>query len=603
MNQTRRYVKVEKGSKKPLDAWKQYKPDKSASGDWEGRTYEDACSNGDNVAFMTGWGVYVVDVDTKNGDGIKNWEIKKAQYGMPDTFTVKTPSGGYHYYYAVPENAGLRNSAFWGEHIDSRADGGYVLYPPSSLDYVNDGTVTTKYYEIVNNIPMAHMPESVLYQITEARKTERAKVASFGLTFDGSDNVIVEGTRDDMLIRLAGRLVNILPFPSVEAVSAFLRSVYFGHCENPTQEGWARFVEKLPAKVTSWIDDRKRRLEEKKLSQAVGSTVLHVDQMTQEYLEDASLAKCFPTLIRELDECSNGGPKESDLGVVVARTKVGKTSTLLSFVYNWAAQGFNIMFLEMEMQPNELLHRLMARHTGVSFWDFERKKPEAKKAIHDNLKSFNEITKHIHFVCEPVAQIDASSVKDIVARQEYLTGKRFDIVVIDYAGQLEGDGDEYWVRANSVALHLRAMSLETKKFVIAAVQSNREKDGKDIFSSMAGGDGLARAATWELFIEAKHERVEAVDDAGEKIMYKGKPKMITSKNLMKQHMLHNGVTLMGVVMKLALRGRNILGKEIEVPFAHSVCGFNDAAMTYFDDTTNHPIFGNAKTGINIKKEA
>jgi len=586
MNQHRRYVSVERGTKKPLDKWKAFQPDNSPSGDWEGKTIEEATAGGNNVALMTGWGLYVVDVDTKNGDGVKNWEQKKLQYGMPDTFTVQTPSGGFHYYYSVPEDAGLRNSAFWGPNIDSRADGGYVLFPNSYLDYVTDGVVTSKNYVIVNNVPVAQMPESVLYQLKETRKTDRAKVASFGLSFDASDNIIAAGTRDDMLIRLAGRLVNILPFPSVEAIDGFLRTVYFGHCENPTQDGWNRFAEKLPGKVSSWIEDRKRRLEEKKKSESVGSVVVDIAALTQEYLEDTTIPKRFPTMLKELDETSNGGPKEGDMGVIVARTKVGKTSTLMSFVYNWARQGFNVLFLEMEMQNNELLYRLMARHTGISFWEFEKKSADAKKAIHADMTRFSEIVKHINFVCEPVAQVEASAVKDIVARQEYLTGKHYDIVVIDYAGQLDGDGDAYWERANNVALQLRALSLESNKFIIAAVQANREKDGKDIFASMAGGDGLARAATWELFLEAVHTREPLIGDDGEpKKTKEGKTIMTRSKNLEKAFVMADNKIVPGIKMHVALRGRSILSKELDIPFAHSVCRFCDTAASDYEPTS------------------
>ena len=577
MNHLQRYVKCEAGSKKSIDNWKVFRPDSNDMFDWCGRTFEDACAGGTNVAFMTGWGIYVIDVDTKNGDGLANWEQKRTQFNLPDTFSVKTPSGGFHFYFRVPEDAGLRNSAFWGEHIDCRADGGYVLYPPSKLEYVGaNGEVEYRPYEIISNIAMAPLPETVLYALKEHRRDYHATIASLGVTFDNSDNIILAGSRDDTLIRLAGRLVNILPFPSVEAISILLRETYFGHCENPSQDGWMRFVFKLPSKVNAWIDSRKRRLDEQKLSRAIGSTVLDLHALTQDYLSSNIIPRRFPIGITEFDAASNGGPKAGDLGLVVARTKVGKTATLLSFVYNWARQGFKVLFIEMEMLPEELTHRIMARHTGISFWEFEQNRASAKDALRANYQSYQDICSNINFVCEPVAQIDACIVEDIIARQEYLTGKHFDIVCIDYAGQLNGKGDSYFEKSNSVAMALRSISLTTKKFVLSAVQANRDKDGKDLFATIAGGDGLARAATWELFLDPQMEREILRDENGNtKLDSQKNARTIKTNKVLHQDCIAAGSAQTAVILRVTLRGRSILTKELDLPFAHAVCAFAD----------------------------
>ena len=53
----------------------------------------------------------------------------------PVTYTVKTPTGGLHLYYAAPDGQGIRNSAGKiGPLIDVRGGGGYVLAAGSVLD-------------------------------------------------------------------------------------------------------------------------------------------------------------------------------------------------------------------------------------------------------------------------------------------------------------------------------------------------------------------------------------------------------------------------------------------------------------------------------------
>src|SRR5699024_6011952 len=53
-----------------------------------------------NIGLVTGNGLLVIDVDNKNG---KNGSEMLKPYldDFPDTMVVKTPSGGYHYYFEV----------------------------------------------------------------------------------------------------------------------------------------------------------------------------------------------------------------------------------------------------------------------------------------------------------------------------------------------------------------------------------------------------------------------------------------------------------------------------------------------------------------------
>ena len=40
----------------------------------------------------------VVDLDVKD-DGVQEFQKYRTEFGTPKTLTVKTPSGGYHYYF------------------------------------------------------------------------------------------------------------------------------------------------------------------------------------------------------------------------------------------------------------------------------------------------------------------------------------------------------------------------------------------------------------------------------------------------------------------------------------------------------------------------
>jgi hypothetical protein len=81
----------------------------------------------------------VLDVDVKDGrDGFAVLAVLGARYTPPPhTWRSRTPSGGAHVFYRTPSGRVLRNRAnipvpgFTATGLDVRADGGFVVLPPS----------------------------------------------------------------------------------------------------------------------------------------------------------------------------------------------------------------------------------------------------------------------------------------------------------------------------------------------------------------------------------------------------------------------------------------------------------------------------------------
>jgi len=87
-----------------------------------------------NIGIATGAsGLVVVDVDNKGqAPGLDNWLDLKVELNISDeTLISETPTGGLHIYYAAGDYD-VRNSASrLAPGIDIRAQGGYVIAPPS----------------------------------------------------------------------------------------------------------------------------------------------------------------------------------------------------------------------------------------------------------------------------------------------------------------------------------------------------------------------------------------------------------------------------------------------------------------------------------------
>jgi hypothetical protein len=75
----------------------------------------------------------VIDLDSKNGlDGIAWWNTQVVQPGAIETATARTPSGGKHVYFNAPELREIPPSAGKvAPGVDVRADGSYIIVPPS----------------------------------------------------------------------------------------------------------------------------------------------------------------------------------------------------------------------------------------------------------------------------------------------------------------------------------------------------------------------------------------------------------------------------------------------------------------------------------------
>ena len=83
-----------------------------------------------NIGVPTGIasGFWVLDVDPGGEDGIRRLEAKHGPF--PETRTVLTPRGGFHFWFRYSGPIPCTESRI-APHVDTRGDGGYVAVVPS----------------------------------------------------------------------------------------------------------------------------------------------------------------------------------------------------------------------------------------------------------------------------------------------------------------------------------------------------------------------------------------------------------------------------------------------------------------------------------------
>lgn len=141
------------------------------------------------IGLITGRvpGLVVVDVDPRNGGKVDGLDIPQ------EAVSVRTPSGGTHYYFshpgqAVPNRAGIRPG------VDIRGDGGYVLAPPSP-GYTADGPIDGQ------SLPAA---PRWIWESPRSVRPESRGGSWFAETFA---QATAEGQRNATATQLAGYLI------------------------------------------------------------------------------------------------------------------------------------------------------------------------------------------------------------------------------------------------------------------------------------------------------------------------------------------------------------------------------------------------------------
>lgn len=87
-----------------------------------------------NLAIATGEinNLVVVDIDPAKGGSESLLQIEEQHGQFPETVEVETGGQGIHLYYRYPPGVQIGSRNAWRPGIDIKANGGYVLAPPSN---------------------------------------------------------------------------------------------------------------------------------------------------------------------------------------------------------------------------------------------------------------------------------------------------------------------------------------------------------------------------------------------------------------------------------------------------------------------------------------
>ena len=200
--------------KKPFIQWQRYQ--KEAASEQQIKTWWTQWPDA-NVGIVTGTisGLAVIDIDTDEGR-------QAIQEHIPDSLVipvVNTPSGGQHYYFKCTDEK-LSNNSRTVVGCDLRANGGYVLAPPST-----NGTGKAYTWQeglSIHQVALPDLPSDYLFFVSKKNAYINNSIISFkenvstldknscqqNLTkLTSANRMFCEGTRDNDLFNVANCLV------------------------------------------------------------------------------------------------------------------------------------------------------------------------------------------------------------------------------------------------------------------------------------------------------------------------------------------------------------------------------------------------------------
>lgn len=220
------------------------------------------------------------------------------------------------------------------------------------------------------------------------------------------------------------------------------------------------------------------------------------------------------TSVSMLNTITNGGVERGTLNIILAGVNVGKSLGLCNLAADYLMQGYNVLYISMEMAEHVVAKRIDANLINISMDNFESlglneysKRIQKKKEQVGNGKL---IIKQY-----PTAGAHVGHFNGLL--NELRTKKSFipDIVIVDYLGicassRIRGGSDNSYTLVKSIAEELRGFAVEHNVAVWSAAQTTRGAWGaSDInMEDTAESAGLPATADFMIAVMETDETIE-----------------------------------------------------------------------------------------------
>lgn len=223
-----------------------------------------------NLGVRTGSGLMVLDVDPRNGGEDSFYALQERYGALPDTLTVATGGGGWHYYFRYTHDTVVScdNRGKLGAGIDIKGSGGFVVGPGSR--HASGGRYEFEAATDLDNIVIADAPAWLLERLKErtATKSESKPEREPGAKNHrpGFPSFIPRGQRHDFLLREAQFYRDI--GLGRERTALFLRTLRDQICEKTAKHP---VTDKELHEILTWTFEKAKQRPHRKPGPSAGA--------------------------------------------------------------------------------------------------------------------------------------------------------------------------------------------------------------------------------------------------------------------------------------------------------------------------------------------
>jgi archaellum biogenesis ATPase FlaH len=228
----------------------------------------------------------------------------------------------------------------------------------------------------------------------------------------------------------------------------------------------------------------------------------------EERLERAALAaEVISTGLPSLDMLIGGGYRRKSLFVFAGPANSGKSLVLNDAASTLALEGYNVLYLSMELTEDYIAQRTDAKFSGVSMNTINVDPSEAiRKAIikRDLLKKeHKKVGKLIYKEYAPNA-VSCNDIRGLLKSLENKTDFKVDFIIVDYLKLVKPNGklysDNMYGKLQTVCEELRALGMENNACILSASQTGRQSFNAEKMGMEDISDSIGIAQTADVMI-------------------------------------------------------------------------------------------------------
>lgn len=190
----------------------------------------------------------------------------------------------------------------------------------------------------------------------------------------------------------------------------------------------------------------------------------------------------------DFDELLYGGLSFKELALVAANSGGGKSITLANLGYNFLVQGYNVLYISLELDQDTIGQRYDTMFTGVSRRDWKQHVSEISTRV-KNVGTQCGVLDIVQLAAGSNANDIRAYLKEFYLHYDMLP----DVILVDYLDEMSPNekisADNIWLYDKFCARELRQIMVDYNAIGVTASQLNREavKAAQHDHSHIAGG--------------------------------------------------------------------------------------------------------------------